>query len=141
MKNNYLEIPEEFISHFNLKSNPQFEVDFDGKVFAPNTSQIAFDLDGTLAEVDRTNFSYPFPIGPMNPKMKKVLDTWIKAGFEVVLFTARDLDDLTQKQLISEWLLSNGYSYIPFTNKKSYRFLIMYDDRAIGIDEKFNLKL
>ena len=136
-----LEVPREFINHLNFKSTLGLDGDLCGNVYAPEQSIIAFDLDGTLAEVTPEGRYHPYPIGPINPKIKRVLEKWVSAGFKVVVFTARPLSDVQQSQMISTWLLQNGLSYVPVTNIKSPDMLVIYDDRAIGVSENSDLKL
>lgn len=125
-------IPDRFYKHVNIETNHLVEVGCLGTLWAKDEAEIAFDLDGTLANLSEDWKSPPYPIGRVNEEVLDILEDWKEAGFKIVIFTARDIKDPVQAQLISKWMLDNDFNF-EVTNVKSPKFMVMYDDRCIRI--------
>ena len=84
------------------------------------------DLDGTLAYYDeyRGDEHVGKPIAPMVGKVKG----WIKAGYEVRIFTAR-----APHPAIRKWCNEHIGKVLQITNKKDSGMIALYDDRAVGV--------
>lgn len=105
---------------------------------------IGVDLDGTLAFYDKWvawNVIGP-PIQPMVERIK----TWIAAGYEVRIFTARvayaqDFCFVTNKpfsrdqiiEVIHAWLESVGLPKLACTAVKDFKMIELWDDRCVQV--------
>lgn len=96
---------------------------------------IGVDLDATLAEYD--GWVGPTHIGqPVPAMLARVLD-WIAKGIEVRIFTARadefneDYDDFMRAMY--EWSETHLGKVIPVTNRKDFRMIELWDDRAVQV--------
>lgn len=92
---------------------------------------IGFDLDGTLAEYEPGQGIGI--IGEPIPKMVERLKRHIKQGYEVKIFTARGADP-QQVELIKEWLRTHKLPELEVTDRKDYRMVKAYDDRAVAVE-------
>lgn len=88
------------------------------------------DLDGTLAMPTR---GPGFEIGPPSPAIKRRVLDQIKAGRDVVVFTARATDG-SQIPVVKNWLADNGFPDLRITNVKDMTAGEIWDDKAVGID-------
>jgi hypothetical protein len=108
-------------------------------VFAPNEQAIfvgrkysvGFDLDGTLAH-SRITVGPPFPIGEPVSEMVEIAKSFLAAGVQVKIFTARACD-AENIPLVQDWVERHGLGRLPVTNQKDYDMIRYYDDRAIQI--------
>jgi hypothetical protein len=86
---------------------------------AEGKSTVAIDFDGTCT-VDAD--------GAENPKMRKLVRALFDRDVDVVIFTARDADD------VEAWLEDKGWPALEVTNVKSPDFRVMLDDRAVNFN-------
>lgn len=100
----------------------------------------AVDLDGTLAHYDK--WLGAEHIGDPIPMMLDRVLTWLNAGKDVRIFTARvHLDDIPDKaaeaahvrRVIEAWCLKHLGRVIPITNKKDFQMLELWDDRCVQV--------
>jgi hypothetical protein len=82
---------------------------------------VAIDFDGTCTVGEN---------GEENPKVRKLVQALYDAGADVVVFTARDLED------VKDWLADKKWPALEVTNQKSPNFQVMLDDRAVHFDPK-----
>ena len=92
---------------------------------------IGFDLDGTLAEYEPGQGIST--IGKPIPKMVERLKRHIKQGYEVKIFTARG-GNPQQAEMVKEWLRTNKLPDLEVTDRKDYRMVKVYDDRAVVVE-------
>jgi len=106
---------------------------------------IGVDLDGTLAEYH----GWDGGIGAPVPLMVARVKTWLAAGIEVRIMTARvsngggfskesmrDADQAfvtEQQELIQSWCREHLGRVIPVTQEKDFRMIELWDDRAVQI--------
>lgn len=106
----------------------------------PNASRniVAFDLDGTLAQSIGNDYKDPAHIGPPIAPMVAALCKCLKAGYDVVIFTAR-VDPQRPEYAaaataaIKRWCLRHIGREFPVTAIKSFQMVAFYDDKAIQI--------
>lgn len=92
---------------------------------------IGVDLDGTLAHYDRWDGG---KIGAPIPAMVDRVKTWLAAGEEVRIFTARVSDGKPEtKSAIEQWCEVHLGARIPVTNIKDYQMSELWDDRAVQV--------
>lgn len=105
---------------------------------------IAVDLDGTLAYYD--HWRGPEHIGRPISKMMDRVRVWIGQGEEVVIFTARvsvtdgEAANYAQHH-IAKWLRKHGLGNLEITCIKSMNFSVIYDDRAIQVEQNTGVLL
>jgi len=100
---------------------------------------IGVDLDATLAEY--TGWVSPTHIGAPVPKMVQRIHTWLAAGKEVRIFTARVYPGgrVTPSELrevydaIEHWCRVHLGQSLPITCIKDYGMVELWDDRAVQI--------
>ena len=90
---------------------------------------IGVDLDGTLA----THDGKLGEIGAAIPSMVERVEKWIKDGHEVRIFTARAGSAL-ERIKVKKWLSDHDLPSLAITNKKDWKMLELYDDRAIRVE-------
>ena len=106
--------------------------------------RIAVDLDGTLAKY--THWPKDGSIGEPVPDMVDRVKKWLDEGHDVVIFTARvcSNDEYSeeskrladeifveeQTKFIQEWCLKHIGKVLPITNKKDFKMVEFWDDRA-----------
>ncbi len=109
---------------------------------------IGVDLDGTLAEYH--DFVSVTHIGrPIMPMVERVRD-WLKAGYDVRIFTARVdggtaalaegnkhgekfADQVPIRGAIDKFCMDQFGKTLPITNEKDYGLIEIWDDRAIQV--------
>lgn len=91
---------------------------------------IGVDLDGTLSESVRDQ--HELVIGPAVPLMLRRVRRWIETGRQVKIFTARAADP-RQKRVIHRWCEMHGLPKLEITDRKDYRMIALWDDRAVGV--------
>lgn len=96
----------------------------------PRKGWIGVDLDGTLAEHARGQ-DY-FTIGKPVPQMLRRVLHWLETGREVKIFTARAADAF-QRAAVRLWLKENGLPDLEITDRKDFRMVALWDDRAVGV--------
>lgn len=89
---------------------------------------IGVDLDGTLAYYDRASGGIGKPLAPMMARVKD----WLAAGIEVRIFTARASDPSLVPE-VQAWLKSVGLPALQVTNKKDFKMIALWDDRAVRV--------
>lgn len=115
---------------------------------------IGVDLDGTLAEY--TGWDGPTKIGKPIPLMVQRVLSWLAAGKEVRIFTARvyPLGYIPQSyspnwtpdsyetriakeavESIRRWCLEHIGQYLPITCIKDYEMYELWDDRAVRVEK------
>jgi len=57
---------------------------------------------------------------------------WINSGRTVKIFTARAGDNMEEER-IHQWCLLHGLPKLEITNRKDYRMIALWDDRAVGV--------
>ncbi len=92
---------------------------------------IGVDLDGTLAHY--TGFQGPDVIGEPIPLMMSRVRAWIEAGIEVRIFTAR-ASVPSAIPAVREYLEKHGIGQLAITNKKDFKMIQLWDDRAIQVE-------
>lgn len=100
---------------------------------------IGVDLDGTLAQYD--GWVGPAHIGAPIPKMVERIKTWLAAGKDVRIFTARAYPGgrITPEELdlvldsISTWCVRHIGKALPITYYKDYGMVELWDDRAVQV--------
>ena len=104
----------------------------------PVNGWVAVDLDGTLAEYH--GWAGALSIGPPIPLMAERVKTWLRAGVDVRIFTARvcpgtnpdaTLEEI--RQAINGWSLEHLGSVLPVTHEKDYGMVELWDDRAVQV--------
>jgi hypothetical protein len=124
---------------------------------------IGVDLDRTLAVYHHG--MYP-EIGEPVPEMLERVKRWLSEGWQVRIVTARVDDvvdqnherndfgmestcdeDKAQRAKIEKWCLEHIGQKLMVTNRKDYRMICLYDDRAVtvsantgGVYAEFDLK-
>ena len=93
---------------------------------------IGVDLDGTLAEWDDRTSTINL-VGKPIPAMVRRVRAWLKKGIKVKIVTAR-AETPGQRQLIEKWLYEAGLPRLEITDRKDWRMLWLYDDRAIQVE-------
>lgn len=94
-----------------------------------DNKRILVDFDNTLHDAYdgyRNGELYGDPM----PDSIQMIRKLIEAGYEPVVFTARNVQDIVILDSICKWLNDNGYQYMRVTNKK-IPALAYIDDRAI----------
>lgn len=91
---------------------------------------IGVDLDGTLAEY--TQWKGIDHIGRPVPLMLKRVQTWVDAGYQVKVMTARASVPEGAKP-VQDWLKKQGLPELEVTNQKDFEMLELWDDRAIQV--------
>lgn len=92
---------------------------------------IGVDLDGTLAEYH--GWHGPDDIGEPIPLMMSRVMSWLEAGIEVRIFTAR-ASNPKMVPAVRQWLKDNGLGELAITNEKDYEMMSLWDDRCIQIE-------
>jgi hypothetical protein len=92
---------------------------------------IGVDLDGTLAYYDC--WRGVDHIGAPVPAMLLRVKGWLMAGEDVRIFTAR-ASDPAAVPAIDAWCLEHVGRVLPVTNVKDFQLVVLYDDRAIGVE-------
>ena len=91
---------------------------------------IGVDLDGTLARSgSRPDLRTIGP--PIKHMLQRVLH-WVSTGREVKIFTARASDE-SQCQMIHQWCEYYGLPKLEVTDRKDFRMVALWDDRAVGV--------
>lgn len=121
-----------------------------------NKGWIGVDLDGTAAQyegwVDHLHIGQPVEI------MVNRIREWIAQGLEVRIFTARVypinmcidsydfkypveflMDENYRRSIesvraIQDWCIEHVGHLLPVTNVKDYGMVVLWDDRAIGVE-------
>jgi hypothetical protein len=101
---------------------------------------IGVDLDGTVAYYENGGFKTngPLHIGAPIKKMVDRVRTWLDAGEEVRIFTARvaEEDPVIRAQIIDAielWCAEHIGRVLPITNIKDMHMKAIYDDRAFQV--------
>lgn len=95
------------------------------------------DLDSTLAHYEGGPL---LPIGkPITPMVKRV-KSWLAAGIEVRIFTARMADPDRREQAkhrdaIEAWCEEHIGQKLKVTNVKDFSMVRLYDDRAVQVEK------
>ena len=92
---------------------------------------IGVDLDGTLAYYE--GFQGYEHIGEPIPAMIERVLTWLDAGKDVRIFTARADGGPLAIDAINEWCLRYIGRFLPVTNQKDMHMRELWDDRCIQI--------
>lgn len=96
----------------------------------PRNGWIGVDLDGTLSQT--VSGPNPFRIGPPVPIMRQRVLHWVKSGRQVKIFTARAADK-EQRKMIEHWCKCHGLPNLEITDRKDFRMVALWDDRAVGV--------
>jgi hypothetical protein len=107
-------------------------------VFADGRGWYGFDLDHTLAKYD--GWRGPAHIGEPIEPMMQLVRSFLNAGHEVRIFTARvtireDGQHEIARKAIEEWTETHFGIRLKVTNVKDYGLIKLYDDRAVGVQE------
>lgn len=94
---------------------------------------IGVDLDGTLAYYKKGDYKKEI-IGDPIPAMFDRVKIWIKQGKIVKIFTARAYDK-KNIPLIKDWLKKVGLPDLEVTNIKDPGMYVLYDDRAVQVQQ------
>lgn len=98
---------------------------------------IGVDLDGTLAKY--TVWEGADHIGDPIPLMLGRVESWLSAGIDVRIFTARvgpqpNGEDVVARAAIEAWCLKHLGRVLPVTATKDYHCLTIWDDRAVTVE-------
>lgn len=97
---------------------------------------IGVDFDGTLAH--HAAGAGLEPLGEPIPLMLERVLSWVIAGVEVRIVTARVSHDeesnSRQRTLIEDWCLTHIGRILPVTNQKDFGMFQLWDDRAIQVE-------
>ncbi|QWY82984.1 hypothetical protein [Rhizobium phage RHph_X66] len=98
-----------------------------------NRGWYGVDFDGTLATYDTWKGidHVGEPIWPMINRVK----TWLAAGKEVRIFTARCAGPEDCKPAIEKFCLEHIGQVLPITNIKDFGLIELWDDRAVRVEE------
>lgn len=94
----------------------------------------AVDLDGTLAHYE--GWVSVDHIGAPVPLMADRVKTWLAAGEDVRVFTARVCESPDQEQalaVIEAWCLEHFGQVLPVTNRKDFGMIALWDDRCVQV--------
>lgn len=91
---------------------------------------IGVDLDGTLAHYD--GWISEEHIGDPIPAMADRVRSWLAAGQEVRIFTARVCND-RPANFIQDWTEKHFGVRLQVTNQKDFAMVELWDDRAVQI--------
>lgn len=91
---------------------------------------IGLDLDGTLARYD--GWRGLDSIGKPIPRMVRRLETWLEAGYQVKIFTAR-ASVPGGVEAVKAWLEKHGLPELEVTNEKDFNLVEYWDDRAVQV--------
>ncbi|WP_339058331.1 hypothetical protein [Candidatus Regiella endosymbiont of Tuberolachnus salignus] len=90
---------------------------------------IGVDFDGTLADyLPSQGNQLGRPLAPMVQQIK----TWLSAGKEVRIFTAR-AETPSGVSAVQHWLLAHGLPKLAVTNVKDSQMTALWDDKAIRV--------
>src|SRR5580658_1874400 len=109
-----------------------------------NSVWIGVDLDGTLAEYHGWDNG---KIGRPIPKMINRVKTWLSAGKNVKIMTARvnpggKVEDVQYHiKLIEDWCLEHIGHILPVTCTKDYQMYELWDDRAVQVVPNMGITL
>lgn len=92
---------------------------------------VAVDLDGTLAYYEK--WEGEEKIGKVIPAMKSRIVKLVRAGKDVVIFSARAATP-KGKAAIERWLAENGLGELSVTNEKTNDMELFFDDRAVQVE-------
>jgi len=104
---------------------------------------IGVDLDSTLAYYK--GWAGELHIGAPIPTMVKRVQAWLDRGVVVKVFTARVADDevtnadgskhdvAAVRRAIEAWCFEHIGEVLPITNKKDFRMIELWDDRAVQV--------
>lgn len=100
-----------------------------------NHGWIGVDLDGTLAEYH--GWRGIEHIGAPVQAMLERVRSWVAAGQEIKIFTARVSGQPYEASLarlhIQDWLQTHGLPRLEVTNVKDFRMTELWDDRAVRV--------
>ena len=100
--------------------------------YAPDSyGWVGVDLDGTLAMYH--GFKGYEDIGEPIPAMMARVKSWIAAGIDVRIFTARASDGPIATRPIARWLKRQGLPALRITNVKDADCVEVWDDRAVTV--------
>ena len=92
---------------------------------------IGVDLDGTVAYYD--GWKSPSHIGDPIPRMAERVRQWLAKGQEVRIVTARaGVPELIAP--VQAWCLKHFGVELPVTDRKDFRMIALYDDRAVQVE-------
>ena len=97
---------------------------------------IGVDLDGTLAHYD--GWKGPDHIGDPVPLMAARVKDWLAKGEEVRVVTARMGDPATAAifcEAFAKWSREHFGVVLPVTASKDFRMTVLYDDRAVRVEQ------
>lgn len=102
-----------------------------------DTGWIGFDLDGTLAHyVGWRGIEH---IGDPVPAMATIVREYLELGYDVRIFTARvsrQFEDRDQAAAhIQDWTEKHFGARLIVTCEKDFSMWLLYDDRAISVEE------
>jgi hypothetical protein len=103
-----------------------------------NNGWIGVDLDGTLAEYDE--WKGVDHIGKPIPKMVERVKTWLAAGKNVRIFTARISEPFAHHPII-KWCIEHIGQEIPITNKTDFNMIELWDDRCVQMIPNTGIQL
>lgn len=94
------------------------------------------DLDGTLAKYD--GWQGPEHIGEPVPQMVRRVKTWLAAGEQVRIVTARvsvPEQEQVARRHIQAWCLVHIGVELPVTDRKDFGMIDLWDDRAVRVEK------
>lgn len=99
-----------------------------------NKGWIGVDLDGTLAHYLPEEWQGIEHIGHPIPAMISRVHTWLLAGMDVRIVTARAAEGEKVIQIIQDWLEIQGLPRLPVTDKKDWQMIELWDDRVVRVE-------
>ena len=111
---------------------------------------IGFDLDGTLAKYD--GWRGETHIGEPIEQIVKEAKRFLSLGYEVKIFTARVAESENNKDgskhtnsavinAIQDWTEKHIGKRLEVTNKKDFRMIELWDDRAVQVVPNTGLRV
>lgn len=105
------------------------------RVDGKDNGWIGVDLDGTLSHyVSGQGVNH---IGKPIEEMLQRVKNWLKEKQDVRIFTARisrSVEAAYQTDIIEEWCIIHIGQILPITCKKDLAMIVLYDDRAVGVE-------
>lgn len=94
---------------------------------------IGVDLDGTLAVYD--GWKGEMSIGAPVPAMVNRVRRWLDNGIEVRIVTARAAASRGEIAFIEAWCALHIGRVLPVTDRKDFKMLALWDDRAVAVEK------
>jgi hypothetical protein len=98
---------------------------------------VAIDFDDTL--MDTQNVLSGYRMGQPEPGAILATDEIVKMGHQIVIFTARNVQDQRVYKAVADWATHFKIPYSGITNIKSPEFGCIIDNLALNYDKNWPL--